>query len=82
MLKTYLIYSNDSGVDIYPIDDRTSFEDEYRRQIDEHEDDYFETDAFTLLLDGDKPIGADRLYLPEKEGVDFLDEFDHEEKEI
>jgi len=68
-MNRYVVYSNDNGTDAYPLGDCDEAEDEYRRLLKEHGDNYNETEALYIEVENNKIIEVWHLWLPELDGL-------------
>jgi ketosteroid isomerase-like protein len=72
-MNRYVIYNNDNGTDRYQLGDSDEPEDEYRRLLRDHNDDYFETSAFYIRIENNKVADVWEIFLPEldEEAMEF-----------
>jgi hypothetical protein len=69
-MNRYVIYTNDNGTDSYLLGDVDEAEDEYRRLLKDHDDDYFLTQALYVEIENNKIIEVWHIWLPELDDAD------------
>lgn len=72
--RTFIIYSNDNGTDLHEFQPEVSEPEEvYEYLLSDHDDEYFETSAFVLTIEGILVEGAkltiSEVFIPEEEDL-------------